>query len=687
MVNSKIIFALFVLVSFSFAVPTFVSPTPANNSVYGDYDFIFNITDGGQAIDSCSFEIDGVNETGTVSGDTFSCSYAMPFTISYPSSVRKTGHNYSVIPFDVISAIEYQGDLRNVQYWGCGVVNQSIKLKTNVSFYDPSNWCFQLNANGITLDGNGFTVISDASWQSSPIMTDWLDGTVIKNLKVKNFYGGISCGDTCSNILFENNTVLNTSLTALYFGATDTGTIRNNYVDGFGLAGMSFGNTYNYRLTIQNNVIKNGEPNAYGLLTNFGVGDSFTYTGNNITNTTYGITLYLGATITNNAITNNRITNVYDGIDLVGSSNVALTNNVITNATNFGAYIRTTNNITLSGNSYINSLYSLYVDSTDGQQKITETADMFNSTKVSITDIAEAGEIYMINPLSALPEIPPSDYSAINSKFMTFDVQAGSPVLDQLTLYWGEQEQYLYNESTFEMWGYDTGSWGFLGNQTNILYNTIRAFNITDTDPADGNHIVVLGKVNEQPIPSLLSGMSITNVSSGLTNLVKMHIYANSNESNITQCSVRSRNMIDEDVYYWSEDTNTYTVDKDIVFSKTDGNKVYLTCITQFNNYGETGYVMVQSLNIMDNWQILGVFLVSMICLYGAFVRRSAILLIGSAVAYMLFNHLFEGAFFNNVVEYATAMTILKIAFAFVITLITFDLFFKKDVLPKISNP
>jgi hypothetical protein len=237
------------------------------------------------------------------------------------------------------------------------------------------------------------------------------------------------------------------------------------------------------------------------------------------------------------------------------------------------------------------------------------------------------------------------------------------------------------------MWGYDVGSWGFLGNQTNILYNTIRAFNISDTDPAGGNSIVVLGKINEQPIPSLLSGMSITNVSSGLTNLVKMHIYANSNESNITQCSVRSRNMIDEDVYYWSEDTNTYTVDKDIVFSKTDGNKVYLTCITQFNNYGETGYVMVQSLNIMDNWQILGVFLVSMICLYGAFVRRSAILLIGSAVAYMLFNHLFEGAFFNYVVEYATAMTILKIAFAFVITLITFDLFFKKDVFPKMGNP
>lgn len=237
------------------------------------------------------------------------------------------------------------------------------------------------------------------------------------------------------------------------------------------------------------------------------------------------------------------------------------------------------------------------------------------------------------------------------------------------------------------MWGYDTGSWGMLGNQTNILYNTIRAFNITDTDGADGNHIVVLGKLNEVPIPSLLSGMSITNVSSGLTNLVKMHIYASSNESNITQCSVRSRNNIDEDVYYWSEDTFTNTIDKNIVFSKTDGNKVYLTCITQFNNYGETGYVMVQSLNIMDNWQILGVLVVSMICLYGAFVRRSAILLIGSAVSYMLFTHLFEGAFFNYVVEYTTAMTVLKIAFAFVITLITFDLFFKKDVITKISNP
>ena len=142
---------LLIAISCSMALPVFSAPTPSNNTPYGDYQLILNISDD-SAMDWCAFEIDGVNQSGTLSDDFLSCWYELPQASKY------VGHNYSVIGYDSVSAVEYATDLRNIPYYGCGYVNESVKLKTNVSFNGSWATCFQYIASSLTIDGNGYTV-------------------------------------------------------------------------------------------------------------------------------------------------------------------------------------------------------------------------------------------------------------------------------------------------------------------------------------------------------------------------------------------------------------------------------------------------------------------------------------------------------------------------------------------------
>jgi hypothetical protein len=471
----------------------FSSPTPDNQVPYGGAFFIINLTDI-SPMDWCNIEVDGINNSGTLSGDALSCSYEIPYANKY------VGHNYSIRGYDSVSSVEYKTGLRIIPYYGCGYVNESVTLQTNVSFRNDWN-CWYVIAHYITLDGNGYTVdgsdgLGGLIYPNGVEAADFTTDFTIKNLKAQNFFFGIGCGDSCTNVMVENNTLTNIYFQAINVGATFNGTIRNNVIEGVtGGSGITLDNSYDYSIYAYNNIIRNnGVGNPYGIILAATGTDIYIYN-----NTLYnaGLTgIYATASAPGNLgsvfISDNNVFGSEKGIDAQAMANVTLSGNTIRNSSILG--MRLANELTtIYDNVYVDNTVALDFDNAFfGNQYITASNELVSGTRIDITDVQDSGEIYYISP--TVVNTLPLGKANVGNQHVNLAFINGAPSIDNMIFHWRNSDVMTINETTITLENYDGFSWTNIGDPPNIITNVIQANNIVIA-----GDIVILGDVGTNP--------------------------------------------------------------------------------------------------------------------------------------------------------------------------------------------
>jgi len=202
----------------------FVSPTSTNNTNNFTYIMTFNFTYY-TAMDSCLMEIDGINQTGTLSADSLSCSY----TLSYYEHVFNN-------TYDIKGWISEGGnwyptnETRIIPYYGCGIINQSGTLLANVS--RNGGTCFTINTSGITFNGAGYSITGDGTAGTYGIYVNATSNNTIGNFTITNLFNGILVNGTADNNTITNSTLYNNVNYQIAIGnGTNNLIYNNNFTD------------------------------------------------------------------------------------------------------------------------------------------------------------------------------------------------------------------------------------------------------------------------------------------------------------------------------------------------------------------------------------------------------------------------------------------------------------------------
>ena len=235
-----------------------------------------------------------------------------------------------------------------IEITGCGtlsVKNGVYILMKNIS---TTGSCFNIRADGITLDGKGYTITGDKGTLDNGIPTTARDSLTIKNLRIRNFYHGIFLSrltnSVISNVDIRNNTGYGISMTGY------DNIVENSYI------GDSIDNSDDeYGIYIQNADY---------------IGGSFNNViRNNIVtkNTDVGIYINGGTSlvVSDNDITYNGKSGYLDGGVLISSSaqNISIIDNDIS-SNNYGITGSPKNDIFANNKVQYNSQRGLYLSQT-----------------------------------------------------------------------------------------------------------------------------------------------------------------------------------------------------------------------------------------------------------------------------------------------------------------------------------
>lgn len=116
--------------NFTIATPYFVSPTPANGTSVSSYPVQLKVTVGLNITSPCYFEIDGSNQTGTISADNKNCTYNITPSVH--------GHSYSVISYLNISNMVATNETRQFDWYNatqCISLLNVSNIQQNTSTY------------------------------------------------------------------------------------------------------------------------------------------------------------------------------------------------------------------------------------------------------------------------------------------------------------------------------------------------------------------------------------------------------------------------------------------------------------------------------------------------------------------------------------------------------------------------
>jgi len=257
------------------------------------------------------------------------------------SSLADGGWTFRVYANDTVGNKNYSESrtfsLLNTQLTSCGnltIANTVYTLQNNITDY--AGTCFQIQADNVTFDGQGYTVdgTNNASVEYWAIFSVGFGNITIKNLNIKEF-GDFACSENCfgGGIRFEsasNSMINNITFTSDYFAFYGLLNSDNN--------------------TIINNV---GSNNTYGITLD-------SSSNNLIANNTFSNNTYIGITISsssnNNQIVNNSANNNGQfGIYFGGVNNNYLINNVANDNSQRGIRLSTSNHNQLINNTFNNN--------------------------------------------------------------------------------------------------------------------------------------------------------------------------------------------------------------------------------------------------------------------------------------------------------------------------------------------
>lgn len=261
------------------------------------------------------------------------------------------GTNMSFSPGQInytINATDIYGDnlsingnftlLENVNLTTCRVLDQANTVYTLRNNITVSGTCFNITAENVTLDGNGYTIIGNQS--GNGILISGYSNAIIRNFRITNFSMGILLEYT-GNVVVENNIVDQSSDRGIHMHHSSNNLVRNNIVSHSYYANINAGWGGSGILIINNTV-----SSAYGYP---GAGIQVSVEVSNISvinNTIYNHTseggIYIFGT-SNDLVDGNNISLSSPGINVAFSEgNISVRNNNIYGA-DYGVFLRYAN--------------------------------------------------------------------------------------------------------------------------------------------------------------------------------------------------------------------------------------------------------------------------------------------------------------------------------------------------------
>jgi hypothetical protein len=226
--------------------------------------------------------------------------------------------NGDTITFTVNEFSGYGGGYKAMQAGGCDynlstcntsgwVANKIYCLTTDL--LNVSGDCMSIDADNVTLDCQGHTIIGDTTTGTEGIQAWYAGNVTVHNCTIKNFYTGIRFWDTNGGIA-SNNVIENSSGNGISVSASRNVALMHNLINKSNYAGVNIGGTNAVNNTLFSNIIINSKLGS-------GLQMQFAHFAN---------------------ITNNTIENCLNGI-LAGSTNwTSVNDNIIKNNTQHGIH-------------------------------------------------------------------------------------------------------------------------------------------------------------------------------------------------------------------------------------------------------------------------------------------------------------------------------------------------------------
>ena len=366
---------------------------------------------------------------------------------------------------------------------------------------------------------------SNASNCSSGFFLSSSNNTNLINNSAYNNTDGLYLQSSSSYNTLTNNNAYNNTNSGIYSYFSNSNTYQGNNASG-GTYGIYiyfsnssnftnnnvFNTTYGLELVSANWNILNGNRaynnsnkglfvtwatvngSNYNLITNntaYGNGDNLYVSGhyNNITNNTFygygsgnGINL-AGASIggTGNLITDNNISNLSIGI-YVGYNDTAarLMNNRIHDAST-AVMIANSYQTSIISDHYYNNAHGIKVFFDSGPSGSFNLSNVIfdraagnyqNFTNLSIYDNVASNTTYYIDWYATPLPMPDILHTSFAGKTVNITPTSGSPVIDNITWTWRDDELSGYNESMLELWR-NNGTWSRVPATLNIGTNSL----------------------------------------------------------------------------------------------------------------------------------------------------------------------------------------------------------------------
>ena len=260
------------------------------NTIFGEIGFLNGISGAGSdLIGSSTSDIrigdnsiyvnsaqTGLNKSANVTLYGLSTSITNPAIfrdgVDCPSNicVAQTSLKAETVVFNVTGWSNYSiGQTTNLTE--CGTLDKAntvYNLQNNIFNYGRT-YCFEITANNVTLNGNGYEIDGDGDTQYGVYTA--MNNVTIKNLRIKMFlYSGIWFEGGEDNKIINVTSNDNANNHGIYLDGSSRTTIANSTVNSNADSGIYFGSSSDNIIT---NVIANS--NAYGISL-FGINNNFT---------------------------------------------------------------------------------------------------------------------------------------------------------------------------------------------------------------------------------------------------------------------------------------------------------------------------------------------------------------------------------------------------------------------------
>ncbi len=300
-----------------------------------------------------------------------------------------------------------------------------IHIRNTNDFFIIRN-CTIMNADGSNKAGINFFNVTNGIISNNTIRDNYHgiyfennSNILIINNTLDNIWGGIQAWDSCSDLVVERNTLINTHESwdyGLLFVISNNISIINNFIENQ-WKGIYFSSVHNskinnntlienrgsgiilytsHNITHFNNTIKHHE-NEYAI--KITASNNSIIKNNTIINNGYGIDLSdtINTSISFNFITQNTV-----GIDLCNDQNVTISHNVITYQEYGIMTLWSINNIITNNTISYNTHYGLQLDRTN---QTTIKFNEFRSNGVCVIELNCIGNVIEDNTCVKSPEI------------------------------------------------------------------------------------------------------------------------------------------------------------------------------------------------------------------------------------------------------------------------------------------